>query len=134
MSNITRFQFEQMQARLNRPEAKPEPPLEKALHAQIMDYCDAQWPRWKYIHSRMDKSTRNQLGVPDFAIYLPETRFMLVECKRPGEKLSMAQQGWIAEVNKLKIIVHIVHDIREFLLAVETTMKVGQPQSNPPPT
>jgi hypothetical protein len=132
MSDITRFQFEQMQARLNRPNA--DPPLERELHAEIMDYCDTQWPRWKYIHSRMDKATRNQLGVPDFAIYLPETRFMLVECKRPGEKLSMAQQGWITEVNKLKTTVHIVHDIREFLLAVETTMKVGPSLSNPPPT
>jgi len=119
--SITTFQLEQMQARLRRPVTPAEPPLEKKLHREIMDHCDKQWPRWKYIHSRMDKSTRNEIGVPDFVIALPNHRTFFVEAKRPGEKPTLAQAGWHAEMAKLGHTVHVVHDLTEFLKAIETT-------------
>lgn len=129
MSNITKFQFEQMQARSAHPSdnPRPSPPLEKELHRQIMDHCDKQWPRWKYIHSRMDKSTRNEIGVPDFVIALPNRRTRFIEAKRSGEKPTLAQSAWHAEMTKLGHTVHIVHDMKEFLDAVKTTKPpVGQ--------
>jgi hypothetical protein len=132
MSNITRFQFEQMQARLSRPAtAPPSPPLEKELHRQIMDYCDAQWPRWKYIHSRMDRPTANEAGVPDFVIALIGGRVLYLEVKRPGQKLSPVQRDWHAEMHKLGITVYVVHDMKEFLSILSD---LGQSMSNPPPT
>jgi hypothetical protein len=137
---ISQFQFEQMQSRLARsgtPGTAPaSPPLEKELHRKIMDYCNAQWPRWKYVHSRMDRATsKDQAGVSDFVIFLPQAYVLVVEAKRPGEKPTLAQRDWHAEMARLGHEVNIVHDIREFLLAVETLLNpVGQPLSNPPPT
>lgn len=119
MSNITLFQFQQMQARLARPVETTAPLLEKELHQDIIDHCDKQWPRWKYVHSRTDKPTRNTLGVPDFVIALPLGRTLYVEAKRPGQKPSLAQSAWHAEMLKLKHYVHVVHDMQEFLSAVE---------------
>lgn len=140
MSSITRFQFEQMQVRLGHPPRTLPPPLEKELHREIMDHCDKQWPRWKYIHSRTDKRTRNEEGVPDFIIALPLARTLYVEAKRPGEKPSLAQRNWHAEMAKLGHAVFIVHNFPEFLAAVETARTqfvnpnyLGQPMSNPPP-
>jgi adenosyl cobinamide kinase/adenosyl cobinamide phosphate guanylyltransferase len=135
MSSITRFQFEQMQARLARPAGDasflpPASPLEKELHRQIMAHCDAQWPRWKYIHSRMDQRPTQEAGVPDFVIVLPQGRTLYVEAKRPGEKLSPAQRDWQAEMAKLNHTVYVVHDLKEFLSVLSD---LGQPLSNPPP-
>lgn len=83
-----------------------------------MDHCDQQWPRWKYIHSRTDKPTRNEAGVPDFFIALPDTKGIFVECKRPGHKLSAAQLQWYAELKKLRWPVYIVTDYQGYLTAV----------------
>ena len=137
MSNITQFQFEQMQARLGRPATIAErpatiadQPLEKELHQDIMDHCDKQWPRWKYVHSRMDKKTRNQAGVPDFVIALIHGRTIYVEAKRHGEKVSPAQRDWHAEMARLGIPVYVVHDMKECLSVLSD---LGQPLSNPPP-
>jgi hypothetical protein len=121
MSNITRFQFEQMQQRVL-PRPAPDPPPEKELHQKIMDHCDARWPRWKYIHSRMDRATRNEPGVPDFDIFLPGGKHLLVEAKRPGEKLSPAQRSYHAELAKLDQPIAVIHDLPEFLHAAETTL------------
>ena len=30
---------------------------ESKLHADIVKFCDSQWPRWKYIRARMDKKS-----------------------------------------------------------------------------
>ena len=141
MSRITKFQFEEMQRRLARPAAAP-PPLEKELHRQIMDHCDKQWPRWKYVHSRMDKPTGTGAGVSDFVIFLPCARILIVEVKRPGQKLSLAQHAWHAELAKLGHTVYVVHDLKEFLAAVTSPTQpstlnpqpLGHPMSNPPPT
>lgn len=95
-----------------------------------MDYCDAQWPRWKYIHSRMDKSTRNEPGVPDFTIFLPENKKLVIEAKRPGEKLSPAQRDWHAEMDRLDHTVHLVYSFDDFLSILRD---IGQHLSNPTP-
>jgi hypothetical protein len=141
--SITQFQLEQMQARLARPAASPSPggegrgeggqsnpPLEKELHRQIMAHCDAQWPRWKYLHSRMDKRPTQDVGVPDFVIALPQGRTLYVEAKRPGEKVSTAQRDWHKEMAKLGHVVYVVHDMKEFLSVLSD---LGQLLSNPPP-
>jgi len=123
-----------MQARLGRPSVSDDVPLEKKLHRDIMDHCDKQWPRWKYVHSRIDKRTRNESGVPDFIIALPMARTLYVEAKRPGEKPSLAQCTWHAEMAKLGHTVQIVHDMAEFLQAVAAAKKqVGHSLSHIPP-
>lgn len=84
-----------------------------------MDHCDQQSPRWKYIHSRFGVKTRNEPGVPDFFIALPNTQGMFVECKRPGQKLSPQQLQWYAELKKLGWTVHVVTEFKAFLETLE---------------
>lgn len=133
MSSISEFQYQEMLRSLNRNRGTTPPPeIESDLHRDILEYCEAQWPRWKYDHSRMDKRTRNTLGVPDFIIALPNGRTIWVECKRPGEKLSSAQQNFAAEMAKLGHTVHIVHTIQEFLQEVEKVLQT-QPSTNHQP-
>ena len=93
----------------------PEPvDLESKLHQQIIDYCDAQWPRWKYIRARMDKRSTIGNGVHDFTIFAPG-RVICVECKARNEKLRDDQQIWKKELEMLGIEVHVVRNLEEFL-------------------
>jgi len=114
MSGVTRFQYEQMVARTGKrlPELEPQ---ESDLHKKIMDHCDHQWPRWKYIHSRFGVKTKNEPGVPDFQISLPGGKHVYVEAKRPGQKLTPAQRDWKAEAEKLGQPFLVVYDITDFL-------------------
>lgn len=123
MSNFTRFEYEQFLARRGRPVVESGPPLEKKLHREIMDHCNHQWPRWKYVHSRLDKATRNDPGVPDFVLFLPRKKVLLVEAKRPGEKITPAQRDWHVESKMNGHPVHIVHTLLEFFQAVEETLR-----------
>ncbi len=88
---------------------------EARLHRQILDYCDAQWPRWKPIHSRMDRPTTTEKGVCDFIIAMPNGRTLYVECKRVGSKLTLEQAAWIYEMKLLNHTVHVVETMGEFL-------------------
>jgi hypothetical protein len=132
--SITKFQFEQMQQRTGRntigSASVSTAPLEKKIHQDIIAHCNAQWPRWKFVHSRMDKPTRNQCGVPDFVIALPGARTLYIEAKRPGEKISPAQRDWHAEMTTLGHTVHVVHTLQEFLAATETS--ASDPVQPPP--
>lgn len=94
------------------------PFLEKALHRQIMDYCDAQWPRWKYRHARMDRATTEEKGVEDFTIFMPHNRTLHVECKQPGQKLTSEQQCWAKEMELLEHPVECIFSYQEFLTLI----------------
>ena len=132
--SITQFQLEEMQRRLakanSQPVLPPQPITEKKIHQQIMDHCDAQWPKWKYIHSRMDRPTCNEAGVPDFIILLPRGQFLMVEAKRPGEKISTAQRDWHFMAGQLEHEVKVVYSVEEFIAVAQL---VGHSMSNPPP-
>jgi hypothetical protein len=129
---ISRWQFEQMVQRTGRvaragdsPTARREDaPLESKLHGDIKIYCDNQWPRWKYVHSRMDRETTTNLGVPDFVIFMPKRRTVCIECKRPGKKLTTEQHTWAYEVEKLDAFYFTVHTMQEFLDAIKTVNEI----------
>ena len=130
MSSISKFQFEQMQARLNRPDPAPDAPdhlrPESALHQQVKELCQGQWPRWKFVHARMDRATpRDQTGVCDFVLCLPDRVTVYLELKRPGEKNSLAQRDWMAEMARLGHEVHVAHDLAEVRAAIQKE-RVGQ--------
>jgi hypothetical protein len=97
---------------LRREAGKRDP--EKTLHDEIIAHCDKQWPRWKYIHSRMDKPSTIQEGCQDFTIFMPG-RVLCVECKRVGGKLSLEQNIWIAEMKQVGVTVHVIETFEEFL-------------------
>jgi len=124
---ITNFQFQEMQRRIGSNSRVPSPlahsdPVdsESKLHSQIMEFCDSQWPRWKYVHCRMDKKSTVAPGVHDLTIFGPHPLAILVECKKKDGKLSEAQLCWIAEMKMLNWDVHVVFSFSEFL---EKTIK-----------
>lgn len=85
------------------------------LHKQIMDYCDAQWPRWKYIRARSDLPSTIAVGAHDFTIFAPGGRTILIECKRGDGKLSSDQLAWAKELSLLGHQVEVVRSFEEFL-------------------
>jgi len=89
------------------------------LHEQIMDYCNAQWPRWKFIHSRTDQKSTVAVGSHDFTIFLPGGRTVLIECKAKGGKLSNEQLAWAKELSLLGHGVNVVFSLEEFKRVVE---------------
>jgi len=112
--------YEAMKTRLavkNRGHEKFTVPIrdvEGELHRKILDWCGQQWPRWKAIHSRMDKRTTNEPGTPDFVLFAPHGA-MIIECKRPGAKLSQEQQVYHHELRLLGWRVGVVHTWEEFI-------------------
>lgn len=100
------------------------------LHDQIMAWCDAQWPRWRYIHSRTDKRSTVQVGSQDFTIFCPEARVLCVECKRPSGKRTPAQTAWAMEMARLGHAVYLVTTMQEFLaLTIQT--RIPSPSNEP---
>ena len=105
---------------------------ESKLHELIIDYCNKQWPKWKYTHARMDKKSTLDKGHCDFVIWfpchlderpktddVPWSKSLCIECKRPGEKLSEDQRNWAHEMAMLGHTVHTVTKFEEFLELVK---------------
>ncbi len=92
---------------------------ERELHDEIIRYCDSQWPRWKYIHARMDKRSTIAVGAPDFVIFTPgnaemHPRVFAIECKRAGQKPTPEQLAWHKEIEMLGHKVHVIYSLAEF--------------------
>jgi hypothetical protein len=119
---ISKFEFEQMQSRVSGAMAlKPHTAnvaLESALHAQIRDYCNGRWPKWKFIEARFGCKSTIAIGCQDFTIFMPDCRMLLIECKRKGQKMSKEQMAWSKEMKMLGHEVYIVRDMKEFKQAI----------------
>jgi len=96
-------------------EHEPTQDRESKLHKDILGWCDSQWPRWKYIHSRTDKKATTQVGTPDFVIFGPQPVVLIIECKKAGGKLSEAQIIFIKEMEMLGWKVEVVFSYEQFL-------------------
>ena len=103
---------------------------EGELHERIIAFCNAQWPRWKFCHARMDKATTEAVGTEDFTIFLPKNITLHFECKKKGGKLSDAQQCWRKELAMLGHEVHVIQSMEDFLGVVN---EVLYPISDPCP-
>ena len=100
----------------------PEPPVDreiKGLHLPIIDWCNAQWPRVKYIHARTDIPSGIAEGAQDFTLFLPGGRTLCIECKAKDGKLSDEQRIWAKEMDMQGHTVHIVRSMAEFIALVE---------------
>jgi hypothetical protein len=89
---------------------------EADLHGQIVEFCRGRG--WLPLHSRMDKPTGRTLGEPDFIIFAEFPKLYLLECKKPGGKLSPVQQQTLAWLTKLGWSNHVVMSYEEFLAIV----------------
>jgi hypothetical protein len=93
---------------------------ERDLHDQIIDFCNSKFPRWKFIHARMDQKSTIGEGVSDFTIFMPRGQLLLVECKSSTGKISETQRDWIKEMELLGHSVHIVRSFNDFLKLCHT--------------
>jgi len=107
--------------------ANAGPDREAALHEFIIDYCYTKWPPWKTLHCRMDKKSTMEPGSPDFAILMPSGKFLLIGCKRPGEKPTAEQLAWHEQARLLGHTVHVVHTEQEFLEILGTKPAIVSP-------
>ncbi len=65
--------------------------------------------------ARMDKKTTVRVGMFDFTVYLPTGRFLAVEVKVAGGKLSLFQEKLFTEFwQKTGQVVHIVTSLESF--------------------
>ncbi len=115
MVNYSSFDYLNYEARHKKPVASQSEGVddESRLHQQIMDYCDAQWPRWKYIRCRMDKRSTIAKGAQDFTIFAPG-RVLCVECKARNEKPTSDQQIWHKEMEMVGHSVYVVLSFDDF--------------------
>ncbi len=92
---------------------------EKDLHEQIMAYCHDQWPRWKTIHSRMDQASTTEVGAPDFIIFMPGGKTLIIEAKKKLGKCSAEQLGYHLELSLLGHKCHVIQSFERFLELVK---------------
>lgn len=119
MSSISQSDYLAMLARTQRRPVQGQLGTirqEADLHGQIIEYCRGRG--WMALHSRMDKPTGRLMGEPDFIVFAEFPKLYLVECKRPGGKLSPVQQQTLAWLTKLGWANHVVISYEEFLAIV----------------
>jgi len=91
---------------------------ERKLHDQIEAL--ARENGWLYVHSRMDCPSTIQVGFPDFALFLPGSKTIFLECKRPGGKPTTAQLAKLAHARKLGFVAEIVTSMEEVMRAISS--------------
>ena len=94
---------------------------EADLHAEIEAWLKLR--RWYYVHSRTDRATTQQKGVPDFIIAKPEkglekAETVWIEVKRKGGKLTPEQTVTKHVLTALGHRFAVVYSFDEFLAAV----------------
>lgn len=88
------------------------------LHLPIIEFCNKQRPRWKYIHARPDRKSTIGLGCPDFHVFAPGRRLFIFECKTRDGKADTDQLAWHHEMALLGWEVKVIRSYPEFLAAV----------------
>ncbi len=108
---------------------------ELPLHAKIIAHCNAQWPRWKYLHANPAAKSTIQKGAQDFTIFLPHSRTVCIEVKTLTGKQSPEQLQWAAEMKILGHEVYVIRGFDEFLAVMATVLgsqrECRQVQSKP---
>lgn len=77
---------------------------EGGLHDEIWTWIRAQSPLPAFIHSRMDRKSTQNKGVPDWVIFW-KGKVFLIECKTKTGKRRPDQLAWalLAELNGFKV-------------------------------
>jgi hypothetical protein len=121
---ITTEQFREMEMRTAKASRKVASPSafdgkESELHKQIEEELKRR--RWYYVHSRTDRATTQQKGVPDFIIAMPENKYgddpqtLWIEVKKKGGKLSPEQTITKHVLTALGHRFAVVYSFQEFL-------------------
>lgn len=92
---------------------------EETLHQQIIDYCNRQFPKWKFRHARMDLKTTEEVGVEDFTVFASGNRTFHFEAKAKGRKRTTEQLAWAMEMRLLGHEVRCIEAFSQFVSVVE---------------
>jgi len=116
---ISQHDFNEMTRRVAAARKTPVAPPEAVndegkLHLAIIDFCERQFPRWKYRHARMDRPTTEEKGIEDFTVFMPNGITAHVECKKKSGKQSVDQLAWQLELGRLGHKVYVVFSIEQF--------------------
>lgn len=90
---------------------------ESDLHGKIIDWLKSKG--WYWVHSRMDKKTTTQLGVPDFIIAAPVGVTFWIEAKAKGNKPTPPQIGVAMMLERVGHRHATVWNFEQFLRAVD---------------
>lgn len=85
---------------------------ERELHDQILDLCRSRG--YYVVHARMDMRSTIAVGAPDFVVFLPGGRVLVVEAKTRTGKLSTEQQACCAWLSRLGHVYNVVRSIENF--------------------
>jgi len=112
-------------SRVNKENRIPVPETgcerESDLHDQILAECKRRG--WIAFHSRMDRKTTSNIGMPDFIILgvwsgsegTNSGHVWMIECKRKGGKLTPQQFGLQQWAANLGHTISVVRTFQEFL-------------------
>lgn len=93
------------------------PGTEDALHGEIISHLKPNG--YVYFHSATHRKTHRTLGEPDFIVFLPNSRTLLVECKTRTGKNSDEQRDVHYALKRLGHTVHIVRSLKHFIQLCE---------------
>lgn len=91
---------------------------ESDLHDEVEKHCRARG--YLYFHQRMDRPAQGLVGFPDFAIWMPEKRFCVLELKSAIGKASKDQLDTIAWFRKFGFTAEIVDNFTDAIRVMET--------------
>lgn len=97
MTHITEEEFQIIQQRLNpspnhfSDEARPDPGPESNLLRKCTQWCRDHG--YKYIHVQGKK---NQAGILDLYIFMPNAQVVIFELKSKGKGMSPEQKAWVS--------------------------------------
>lgn len=100
---------------LTKPNLNQKEVGKEGIQDEIAKFCNSQFPRWKFIHSRTDRRSTTPVGSPDFVVFIPGGRVLCVECKSKSGKLSIEQLAWSKEMGMIGHTIHVVRSLGEFI-------------------
>lgn len=98
------------------------------LQAEIVAWCDAQWPRWVHDFPRTDLKSTLPLGRHDSTVWGPYPRCYLIETKAKAKKQSQDQLVWAARLKAIGWQVEVVYSLAQFLEVVNDQAEAEVPR------
>lgn len=91
---------------------------ESRTREKIIEWCNAQQPRWKVIWARSDMPSTIPVGCHDLTILAPGSKTYCVELKTRLGKLSQEQTIWKFEVERLGHSFDIIRSFEDFIYRI----------------
>jgi hypothetical protein len=130
MPRMTQAEYNAYLARGFKTQVSKDDPFPSAPEWKLHEQIDAECRRrgWFAVHSRMDKPTTTSCGLVDWIVCADGGRVFFVECKTRSGKLSTAQLGVFAHLEKLGHKPVVVRSLEQFLEAIGEPRRMSEPK------